>query len=232
MKTITESSCSCQNCELKTLFFGHLKDETISFICNTKREQIYSKGEIILEEGQEINDFLYLKEGLVKLSRKTTDFSDQILSFARPLDFVSILSLFSSQVYNYSVTALDDVTTCILPLSEIKDIVIKNGRFAINLIQKMNIATDRIILENLEIKRKHLRGRIAHVLLYFSSYIYQKAEFELPVSRREIAEYIGMTTENVIRTLSEFRKDKIIKIYGKLIEIVDYDRLKNISEHG
>jgi CRP/FNR family transcriptional regulator len=54
----------------------------------------------------------------------------------------------------------------------------------------------------------------------------------LPVSRKEIAELIGMTTENVIRILSEFRKEKIIKINGKEIEIVDFERLKMISDRG
>ena len=56
--------------------------------------------------------------------------------------------------------------------------------------------------------------------------------FELPVSRREIAEYIGMTTENVIRTLSEFRRDKLIRINGKEIEIMDVETMKKISSFG
>jgi CRP/FNR family transcriptional regulator len=92
--------------------------------------------------------------------------------------------------------------------------------------------TDKIIHDNLEIKRKHLKGRIAHVLLYFSEYIYNKNEFELPIARREIAEYIGMTTENVIRTLSEFKKDKIIQTHGKKIVIIDQKLLKSISDFG
>jgi CRP/FNR family transcriptional regulator len=101
---------------------------------------------------------------------------------------------------------------------------------AMDLMSKVSEATDKIIIENLEIKRKHLRGRVAHVILYFTDYVYGRDEFELPVSRREIAEYIGMTTENVIRTLSEFRTDKIIKIYGKEILITDKKRLQDISE--
>jgi len=47
-----------------------------------------------------------------------------------------------------------------------------------------------------------------------------------------MAEYVGMTTENVIRTLSEFRKDGILKIYGKTIQIVNMDTLRSISEFG
>ena len=54
----------------------------------------------------------------------------------------------------------------------------------------------------------------------------------MPVSRKEIAEYIGMTTENVIRTLSEFRHDGLIKIYGKLIEIIDKKMLERVSLLG
>ena len=49
---------------------------------------------------------------------------------------------------------------------------------------------------------------------------------------KEMAEFVGMTTENVIRTLSEFRKDDILKIYGKTIQIVQMDTLKSIAEFG
>jgi CRP/FNR family transcriptional regulator len=108
----------------------------------------------------------------------------------------------------------------------------QNALFTMDLMTRVSEATDKIVLDNLEIKRKHLKGRVAHVLLYFADYIYGKDEFELPISRREIADYIGMTTENVIRTLSEFRKDKIIKIFGKDILVVDKKRLENISEFG
>jgi CRP/FNR family transcriptional regulator len=69
-------------------------------------------------------------------------------------------------------------------------------------------------------------------LLDFSLSIYKSHIFELPISRKEIAELIGMTTENVIRILSEFRKEDIIKINGKEIEIIDFDRLKMIFDHG
>ena len=56
--------------------------------------------------------------------------------------------------------------------------------------------------------------------------------FDLPVSRKEIADYIGMSTANVIRTMSDFKKDGIIKIFGKTIEIVDLNKLEIISKRG
>jgi CRP/FNR family transcriptional regulator len=84
----------------------------------------------------------------------------------------------------------------------------------------------------LEIRKKNLKGRVAYLLIYFYSEIYKSLEYELPISRKEIADYIGMSTENVIRTLSEFRKDKIISINGKVIEIKDLDSLSSISQFG
>jgi CRP/FNR family transcriptional regulator len=167
---------------------------------------------------------------LVKLFRSGSNDREQIICFALPLDFVSLLSIFSEEKYNYSVTALLDSVTCSMDLNEVKTLANQNGRFATGMMQKINKATDRIILDFLEVKQRRLFGRIAYILLYFSKEIFKQPTFDLPVSRKEIAEYIGMTVENVIRTLSDLRKDGIIKIFGPTIEIIDMERLERISE--
>ncbi|HEX3006464.1 MAG TPA: Crp/Fnr family transcriptional regulator [Bacteroidales bacterium] len=223
-------SCNCVGCELKTLFFQSVDAMDIETMCAKKSEKAYRKGDVIIQEGQDIKEFTYLKSGLVKLYRKGSNQKEQILCFAMPLDFVSLLSIFSEEKYNYSVTALLDSVTCSMDLSEIRMLAEQNGKFATGMMQKINKATDRIILDFLEVKQRRLFGRIAYILLYFSNEIFKQPSFDLPVSRKEIAEYIGMTVENVIRTLSDLRKDGIIKIYGQTIEIVDMERLTRISE--
>lgn len=224
--------CSCIECKLKTLFFDKVDSSELELVCSSKIENAFRKGDSIIREGDPIHDFIYLKSGLVKLTKHTSDGREQILSFAKPFDFVSLLSVFSSKRYNYSVIAVEDTTICLLNLEDVKKTILHNSLFSLNLMQKLSDVTDMIILDNLEIKRKHLRGRVAHVLIYFSEYIYNTHNVALPISRREIAEYIGMTTENVIRTLSEFKKDGIIRTYGKDIEIIDPERLRSISQHG
>src|SRR5680860_554588 len=108
--------CSCEKCQLKTLFFSHVTIDELADICEIKVERSYSKGEIITKEGDVINEFLYLKEGLVKLSKTTIENKDQIISFSKPFDFVSLLSIFSSDIYKYSVSAIEDSVVCILDL--------------------------------------------------------------------------------------------------------------------
>lgn len=232
MSIDSKYECSCVECKLRTLFFDKVDTDQLEIMCSSKIEHYFKTGDVIIQEGDEIKDFIYLKSGLVKLTRKTVENRDQIINFAKPFDFVSLLSVFSAKKYNYSVTAIEDTSICILNLEDIKKTIVKNGLFSINLVEKLSEATDMIILDSLEIKRKHLRGRVAHVLLYFSDEIYKSKIIQLPISRREIAEYIGMTTENVIRTLSEFKKDGIIRTFGKDIDIIDHARLLAISQHG
>lgn len=222
--------CNCEGCELKSLFFQNVTTSEIESICTRKLEVSHEKGDIITREGDTIRNFIYLKSGLVKLSRTTNSEHEQIICFALPLDFVSLLSVFSEQAYNYSVVALENSVTCNINLEEIKNIASMNGKFAMSIIEKVNKATDKIILDFLKLKQKRLFGRVAYILLFFSKEIYHSDNFNLPVSRREIADYIGMTVENVIRTLSELRKDGIIKISGPTIEIIDISKLTKIAE--
>ena len=224
------SQCNCEGCELKTLFFENVSNFEIESICSRKVENHYKKGEIILTEGSPIEDFIYIKSGLVKLIRGYEKDKEQIICFAGSLDFVCLMSIFSETKYNYSVVAIEDSVTCGMKLAEVKAIAKINGQFALSLAEKINKASDRIIMTMLEVKQRRLFGRIAYMLLYFSQTIYKSAIFELPISRKEIGEFIGMTTENVIRTLSDFRKDNIIKINGKIIEIIDFERLERIDE--
>ena len=227
-----DPGCTCELCELRELFMLNLDEENMNIVCSGKVEKQFQAGETIIKEGMKIRDFSYLKSGLVKLYRTDQTGKEQIITIARPMDYVSLLSVFSNKHYNYSVTALQDSVTCNLKLADITTLISQDGTLALNLLGKMSRVADTIILESLEIRKKHLRGRVAYLLIYFARTIYFADEFELPLSRKEMAEYVGMTTENVIRTLSEFRKDGILKIYGKTIHIVNMESLESIAEFG
>lgn len=226
------TECSCDECELKELFFQNVSANEMEILCQSRVEQEYEKGDFIIKQGKVVKEFIYLKSGLVKLFITNSNDKEQILSFAKPFDFVSLLSILSSEQHNYSVMAIEDSTTCNISIKEVKRIIRENGRFSMSVLEKMSMVSDNVINESLAIRRRNLRGRVAYVLLHFYHDIYKTESFELPVSRKEIAEYIGMTTENVIRALTEFRKDGVIKIFGKVIEIVDEHKLRQISEHG
>lgn len=224
--------CICQNCEFRDVVFAYLDEESIDQLCDNKEEQSFRKGEIINHEGEKIINFKYLKSGLVKLYRRTPNGDEQVITITRPFEFVSNMSIFSEERYQYSVSALEDSVVCAVKLDFIKELFLKNGSFAMGLLTKISVINDKIIRQTLDIRQKNLIGRVAFVLLYFTNEIYNSRVFDLPVSRKEIADYIGMSTANVIRTLSDFKKEGIIRIFGKTIEVVDLNRLEVISRRG
>lgn len=224
--------CICESCEFRDVVFSYLDDTSIDELCNNKEEQSFRKGEIINHEGEKITNFKYLKSGLVKLYRRTSAGEEQVITITRPFEFVSNMSIFSEERYQYSVSALEDSVVCMVKLDFIKQLFLKNGGFAMGLLTKISIINDKIISQTLDIRQKNLIGRVAFVLIYFTKEIYNSRVFDLPVSRKEIADYIGMSTANVIRTLSDFKREGIIRVFGKTIEVVDLSKLEVISKLG
>jgi CRP/FNR family transcriptional regulator len=227
-----KSDCQCENCVLRNLIFAHVPETDADVLCEVKKEKKFKKGEIIIEQGAPISDFFYIKSGLVKLSKVSDQKRNYIITIAKPHDYINLLTVFHEKEYAYTMTALEYTEICIFPLNLIIDLTLKHGNFALGIIKKASKTSDAIIDKFIKHNSRNLRGRIAMTLLDFSLSIYKSHIFELPISRKEIAELIGMTTENVIRILSEFRKEDIIKINGKEIEIIDFDRLKMIFDHG
>ena len=224
--------CICEHCDFREVVFSTLDDTSILELCDHKEERSYQKGEVINHEGEKITDFKYLKTGLVKLYRRSANGEEQVITITRPFEFVSNMSIFSDEKYKYSVSALEDSVVCSVKLDYIKKLFLKNGGFASNLLTKISKISDKIINQTLDIRQKNLAGRVAYVLLYFTNEIYRSRIFDIPVSRKEIADYIGMSTANVIRTLSDFKRDGIIKVFGKTVEIADIDKLEIISKRG
>ena len=224
--------CTCASCDFREVVFSYLDELSVEELCDHKEELFFRKGEIINHEGEKISNFKYLKSGLVKLYRRTPNGDEQVITITRPFEFVSNMSIFSEERYQYSVSALEDSVVCMVNLDFIKQLFLKNGGFAMGLLTKISRINDKIISQTLDIRQKNLIGRVAYVLLYFTNDIYKSRVFDLPVSRKEIADYIGMSTANVIRTMSEFKKEGIIRVFGKTIEVVDIAKLEVISKHG
>lgn len=223
---------NCKDCVFRSWAFKNLSPEELSQINYSKIEKFYRKGDNICLEGDQITSFMYLQNGLVKLYKTETNAREHIISIAKPQDFIGLLSIFSNKHHIYSISAIEDSIVCFVNLDIIQILIKSNGIFALDFFEKISAISDSVIKTRIDINTRQLRGRIAYILLFFAKHIYSSMKFNLPISRKEVAELIDMSTENVIRVLSEFRKDKLIQIEGKNIEILDIKRLEKIYELG
>lgn len=231
MKTSNDIE-NCKSCIYRYLLFNELSDSEYETVNSARIEYIVKRGEVIRQEGQQIQSFLYLRKGLVKLYKTDKSGKDQILSINKPGDFINLLSIFSNSTYKYSIAALEETLVCDVGLPALMEIIRTNSEFAIRILNRISKISDEIIENRFDINQKQVKGRVAHILLFLSENIYRKSTFRMPITRREIGELISMTTENTIRTISEFKKDGIISFDGKIITINDFDRLKNITKTG
>ncbi|OIP00600.1 MAG: hypothetical protein AUJ98_07100 [Bacteroidetes bacterium CG2_30_33_31] len=222
----------CVTCKYKSQLFEKLTEAQSEEIYKTKKTVFVSKGEMIIREDEKISSFVYLVNGLVKLHKMDRFGKDQIVSIAKPMDFVGLLTIFSETEYNYSMTALQDSTISFVDASLMKRYISENGTFALEVMKYISTISDDIIRKTYAINSKNLRGRIAFVLTDFTDNIYNSDTFDMPISRKEIGELIDMTPENVIRILSEFRQDGLINLKGKHVEILNKKMILKIKDIG
>lgn len=223
---------TCRSCVFNSVLFEGLSDEELNYLAGYASFESFHKGDTVISQEDEVNFISFLKQGLLKVFRKNDDGKEQIISIAKPNDCVGLLTVFSDKHYQYSIAALEDSIIYYVELSRVKYILQQNGAFGIRLLGRVSLAADTIINNAYNITKKNLRGRIAFILLEFADDIYRNDQFDLPLSRKEIGELIGMTTENVIRIFSEFRHDGILSISGKTITILNKPMLHSIEKFG
>lgn len=216
----------CSTCLYKSLLFDSLKKKDLQKINSKKTHREYEKGERICIEGERIENLIYIHKGLVKLSKRNNDGQVQILSIARPLDYIGLLSVFSNDFYRYSLTAIEPTSVCFIDLDSFREAIKSNGDFALEIVEKMSIASDEILSIKVDLAKKTLKSKMAYILLYFSEKIYDSNSFTLPVSRGELAELLDVRVENVIRVLSEYRKNKLIETKGQEVKIIDIEAVR------
>jgi len=108
----------------------------------------------------------------------------------------------------------------------------QNSGFSYRIINLLNEQTAQIYGRFFSLTQKQLHGRLADILLCMSHRIFKSQIFELPLSRADLGDLTGMSTESVIRMMKEFKDDGLIGMHCKNIELLDISRLERISEFG
>ncbi len=230
MEQITKTT-SCKNCKTKCSLFEALSDEELEVIDNNRVEIKYKKGDILFRQGTFSTHAVYLLEGLIKIYIENEN-KNRIIDLVKPKSYICFLSLFDDKYYNFSGAAIEDTSVCLINTSCIEQIAQQNVSFVLKLIKQINIFKNSIINNLLVQNQKNARGRLVDAILYFSNNIYISNKFELSLTRKELGEFADISTDTVIRILSELHNDGLINMKGKTIEIKKLDLLKIISVVG
>ncbi|OFX58900.1 MAG: hypothetical protein A2046_11640 [Bacteroidetes bacterium GWA2_30_7] len=231
MKNLSKTSnCSACNIGIQSLF-KNLTKEDIELIETNRLEVTFKPNETIFKQGTNASHIICLHSGIVKIYTESKK-SNFILELVKPVEFVGLQSVFGDKVFHCTTTSIENVSACFINIDIIKSIISHNNNFCIDIINFISRKALFITNRATNIARKNMNGRIADVLMYLSNEIYNANPFPVTISRQDIADLTAMSKESVIRTLKNFKNSGIIKEEDKYIEILKFDLLNQISEHG
>ena len=197
-----------------------------------KTQIAYLKGENIFKQGAFAPYVIYVVEGLIKVYLQT-GYDKQInISLAKTGDFLAFSSIFGENIHNYSTQALKDSVICMIEKESLKKSLIDNPKFALEITSE-NYKNEGHLFEIIKnISYKQMRGKLASSLLYLSQDVYLKEDVFSFLTRQDIADFASISTESAIKFLKELEKEKVLKLKGKNIEILDSEKLESISRNG
>jgi len=221
-----------EKCQEQIPFVQLLSEEQIDLIRNNSSTVEYKKKDNIFRQNTRTSHIMVMVEGLVKIYKESRNNRAIILRISAPGSYLGILSLFGDQIHQYSASCIEDSVICFIDLNAFRNTILENGKFSLKLLSLISQEGLFIFNRLMGQSHKQLPGRIADVLIYFSDEIYGSQKFTFPMTRRELAELAGTTKESFIRTLTEFKNDKIINLDGSDVEIVSRDIVDTLSELG
>ncbi len=192
----------------------------------------FKKGETILKQGGIPNHIAYLERGIVKFNYESDNGKNLILTIVSAPKILGGANLFYKDNNLFSLVAVEDCDVVMIDSTVIQNILRDNSRFAMMMFQVASEMFKKSVLNFISLAHKQKEGRIADIIIYLSEEVYKKSHFNLSLTRKEIAEFAGCSTENVIMTLSKWQTEQIVSLDGKTIEIKDINKLRYISKIG
>jgi len=189
-----------------------------------------SKKGSLYNEGKRPKYLYYLKKGKIKAYRLHEDGKEYITNLYSPGEFVGYMSLLENASYDDNAVALEESEIVMIPKDEFIKLVYNDLTIASKFIklvtQNVKEKEDRLI----NLAYGSLRKRVAKALIDINSKFSGSSDPSktLDISREDIAQYVGTATESLIRTLSDFKSEKLIEIREGKILITNGEKLRNL----
>ena len=140
--------------------------------------------------------------------------------------------MFSENTFNYSSLALTDCQVFLIEKDALGKVIKQNGMFGFNIIKRYCEQNTNLLNNVRSLMYKQMNGRMADTILYIDSLKNEKAEIFQLLSRKDLADFAGISTESTVKLLKQFEKDGLIELNEKDLRVVKYDELNEISRRG
>lgn len=190
----------------------------------------YKRKHIIFTEGNHPQYLFYVVKGKVK-AFKTSEYGKELtVGLYAAGDFIGYTALLEESTYRVTAEALEETEIAIISRKDFFDLIDSNSAVAMQFIRILADKNNQKAEQMVQLAYDSLRKRVANALLLLQHKFKSGSEgkFTIKITREELANLSGTSTESLIRTLSDFRSEKLIAIHGSDIEILEKGKLENM----
>lgn len=212
---------------------GSLTDDELATLNRLGRHRQLARGETLVWAGDEALVCANLLAGVLKLSATTADGREQIVGLLYPADFVGRPF---TEAAEHSITALTDAQLCVFPRKPFEAALEHHVRMERLLLRRTLAALDEARARMLMLGRMTAEEKVASFLLDLAGHLggpqkTGEVTFDLPLTRAQIADVLGLTIETVSRQMTKLKRDGLIGLpSGRLVTIRNRDALRERAE--
>lgn len=219
--------------------FNHLQYEEMLEIVNSSQTKCYNKGEFIFRAG-EPSEYLYIiHTGSVKIYRLSEAGKEQVIRIMEAGDFIGELALFTNESLTSFAEAMKDTEICAIHKKDMRDILLANPSISLKILEEFSKRLNETEKNIESYNSQDAEKRLAVYLLELignnedeEEWVNNPIHLTLPMSKKDLASYLGITRETVSRRLSSLQEQGIISMKGQRdITIVNYQALKEMHNY-
>ena len=232
---LDEIKVSCRNCSLSELCLPHgMSDTEIEELDKiVKHLPPLQAGQHLYRAGDKGRSMFAVRSGAAKSYCITESGDEQVLGFTLPGELVGLDGL-SDGLYTSSSLVLETSSVCEMPYDGLEELC--KSLPGLNR-QIMRVAAKEICAEQqmlMQLGKRTAEERLASFLLSLSSRFKQRGlsatGFNLPMSRQDIGNYLGLAIETVSRLFAHFQEQGLLRVNRKQITILELGQLKDMVE--
>lgn len=186
------------------------------------------KGKQLFAPGDPSQGFYVVREGAVRVYGMTPQGKEITQEIAGQGSAFALASPFSG-TYHCFAEALTDSRLYLIKQKEFLDLVTGDIKFATEWMRLLSQMVIQLRRRLIDLTLKSPKARIATYLLLLAE-MQNSRSLTLPVLRKELATFLGMTHETFYRTAKELANDGLVRFTGQAVDILDQDRLAEMME--
>ena len=231
MRTIVETDREFL-CDIQAPCFKNLLQEEVEMVRASKTQVLFRKGENLTKQGAFASYILFILNGLAKQYIEGDGNKNYNLRIVVPGEFVGLSAVFAGNLFNYSSIAITECQAYLIEKDTIARLVKQNALFAFGIIKRYCEQNNNLLKSVGSLMFRQMNGRLAETLLYIDSLNNSGESLYQFLTRKDLADFAGISMESAVKLLKTFEKDGLIELHDKDVRLIKHDLLGEISRKG